>query len=137
MLSLTGGTFTADANTYVQATPLQTTPDLQTLTGQAALITDGTALPLSFSYPDTVTPLLGSTLDPGVLIDVVSDAQSGGANQLLSPIDGTFITLDALGNPRVDANDRRNVGAVQLTLAPHLSVAGTVHGRGSGLESTA
>ena len=48
-----------------------------------------------------------------------------GANALRNPIDNSCITLDILGNPRVDSNGTRNSGAVQLTLAPHLTVTGT------------
>ena len=42
-----------------------------------------------------------------------------------NPIDGDCIEFDPLGNPRVDGNGERDIGAVQLTLAPHLTVAGT------------
>ena len=38
------------------------------------------------------------------------------------------ITEDALGNPRVDGNNNRNSGAVQLSESPHLSVAGVGDG---------
>jgi len=58
-----------------------------------------------------------------VLIDVIPDAN--GANQLLSPIDGSPLTRDPLGTVRVDLNNTRNIGAIQLTLAPLVSV-GTV-----------
>ena len=39
--------------------------------------------------------------------------------------DGSEITLDVLGNDRVDGNGKRDIGAVQLNLAPHLAVAST------------
>ena len=54
--------------------------------------------------------------------------RADGANPLLNPIDGSCITEDALGNPRVDANGKRNSGAVQLTLAPFLTVTDTGDG---------
>ena len=59
---------------------------------------------------------------PGVLIDVIPDAAPGGGNALISPIDGSILTLDALGNPRVDGNGTRTIGAAQLTLAPMAAV---------------
>ncbi len=100
---------------------------LNALTGNV-LLTDPPGLPTAlpgFFYPTTVTPLLGAGGMPGVLIDAIADAEPGGVNVLLNPIDGLPITTDALGNPRVDGNDARNIGAVQLTLAPHLVVGGT------------
>jgi hypothetical protein len=45
---------------------------------------------------------------------------------LRNPIDNSCITEDALGNPRVDGNNSRNIGAVQVNEAPHLSVVGVV-----------
>ncbi|WP_439106211.1 fibronectin type III domain-containing protein [Congregibacter sp.] len=59
---------------------------------------------------------------PGVLIDIITDATPGGTNELMSPIDGSTLTVDALGNPRVDGNGTRTIGAVQLTLAPMAAV---------------
>lgn len=71
--------------------------------------------PAEFSWPANVTPLLS-----GVLSDAVTDAN--GANKLINPIDGSTISKDVFGNPRVDANGRRDIGAVQVTEAPHLAV---------------
>ena len=81
--------------------------------------------PNEFAWPGTVTPALGTTSTPGVLIDAIPDAGPGGVNELKSPIDNTPITVDAFGNPRVDANGARTIGAVQQNLAPNLGVLGT------------
>ena len=66
-------------------------------------------------WADYLTPLLGTQLKPGVLIDAVPDAVCpGGANALRSPLDNSCITEDVLGKPRWDAgNGTRNIGAVQ------------------------
>ena len=53
------------------------------------------------------------------------DANAGEANELVSPIDGSTITIDVFGNPRVDGNGTRTIGAVQLTLAPNVAVTST------------
>jgi hypothetical protein len=58
-------------------------------------------------------------VNPGVLLDVIDCA----TNPLLNPIDNSPITTDALGNPRCDGNGKRNIGAVQTVLSPHLTVA--------------
>ncbi len=118
-----GTGFTADEYTWIQPTLLQDADALKTATNQPGLLTDPPALPIKgffLTLGQWATPL-----DPGELIDRVPDAACGQGNQLLNPIDGSCITVDALGNPRVDANDKRNIGAVQLTLAPHLAVTGT------------
>ena len=129
-----GGTFTADAQTWVQPVAMQSAIALKALFGQPALLTDPPGLPTLtdpgfFDYPATVTPLIGS---PGALLDIITDSTctSGtDTNKLVSPIDASCITLDALGNPRWDAgNSRRNIGAVQLTLAPALTLVGTGSG---------
>jgi len=68
-----------------------------------------------------------------VLIDVIPDAN--GANQLLSPIDGSPLTRDPLGTVRVDLNNTRNIGAIQLTLAPLIAV-GTITASSAALQWT-
>ena len=57
---------------------------------------------------------------PGELIDVIP-----AGNPLINPIDGLPITLDVVGNPREDANGKRDIGALQLALAPFLGVSGS------------
>lgn len=118
-----GTGFTADEFTWIQPTLLQDADALKTATNQPSLLTDPPALRTNgffLTIAQWATPL-----DPGELIDRVPDAACGQGNQLLNPIDGSCITVDALGNPRVDANDKRNIGAVQLILAPHLAVTDT------------
>ena len=121
-----GAGFTADEYTWIQPTAPQDADALKIVTNQPNLLTDAPGLPIEgfFTLAEWATPL-----DPGELIDIVPDAvcddanpANDGANALRNPIDGSCITEDALGNPRVDANGRRNSGAVQLTLAPHLTV---------------
>ena len=118
------GVVTADALSWIQPVNGQDAAALRTLTGQPGLLTDAPGLSTAFftDYVDGVTPLLGSPGTPGVLIDAVPDAGSGGVNELKSPIDNQPITLDVFGNPRVDGSDNRSIGAVQQSFAPHLTV---------------
>jgi len=132
ILRTAGGTITADVNSWIQPTQIQPAADLKAITGQPLLLTDVPGLPTiadgaSFflTFPNALIPLLGTAGNPGVLIDVIADAGVGGANELISPIDGSTITVDALGNPRVDGNGTRTIGAVQLTLAPNTAVTAT------------
>ena len=122
----TGGSITADASTWIQPVNSQSAAALRTLTGQPALLTDPPGLPNelfgSNGFTAPITPLLGTAVMPGVLIDAIPDAN--GANELLSPIDGAVITRDIFGNPRVDGNGTRTIGAVQLTLAPNTLISG-------------
>lgn len=53
----------------------------------------------------------------GPLIDCIS------SSLLVNPENGLPIILDVLGNPRVDNNGRRNIGAIQTLLAPFLSAS--------------
>ncbi len=135
ILRTAGGTITADVSSWIQPTLIQPADDLKAITGQPLLLTDAPGLPtiadgalFFFPFPNALTPLLGTAGNPGVLIDVIADAGAGGANELISPIDGSTITADALGNPRVDGNGRRNIGGVQLQLAPYLNVVNTSDG---------
>ena len=114
--------FSADGATWIRPTAIQDADALKVVTGQPGLLTAQPAFrfPLPDSFAVWATPLV-----PGELIDRIENAACGQANQLLNPIDNSCITVDALGNPRVDANGKRNIGAVQLTLAPHLTVTGT------------
>ncbi len=130
-----GAGFTADAQSYVTPVPVQDAAALKAKFAQPGLLTDPPALP-TINDPEyygsaaaQVTPLLGTTLNPGVLLDVIPDATCTApfdANKLLNPIDQTCITKDALGNDRWDTgNSKRNIGAVQLSLAPHLTMVRT------------
>ena len=129
-----GGTLTADTQTWVLPVAQQNAAALQTIFGQPSLLTTPPGLPTVsdpgfFDYPATVTPMIGS---PGALLDIIDNATctSGtDANKLINPIDSSCITMDALGNSRWDTgNNRRNIGAVQLTLAPHLTFVGVGSG---------
>jgi len=129
----TSGGFSADADTWIQPVAGQDAAALSTLTGQPGLLTDPPGLATSNFFagalPAYVAPLLGTTSDPGQLIDKIPGAACGGPNQLSNPIDGSCITTDVFGNSRWDlGNEARNIGAVQLTLAPHLAVSGTGDG---------
>ena len=110
--------FTADIYTYIQPSNPQDADALKAITSQPALLT-GTAFnsPVTpFGYEDfeveMVTPAVA-----GQLIDAIP-----AGNPLLNPIDGSTITLDVVGNPREDANSERDIGAIQLGLAPFISV---------------
>jgi hypothetical protein len=130
ILRTADGTITADGRSWIQPTQIQPEAALKAITGPSLLtevpglptIADGALFFLTF--PNALIPLLGTAGNPGVLIDAIADANPGEANELKSPINGSTITVDALGNPRVDGNGKRNIGGVQLTLAPHLGVIG-------------
>ena len=126
--------FSADVYTWIQPTALQDADALKAVTFQPDLLTEPPGLltfpAFSFNQATRATPLV-----PGELIDIVTDAvcddnnqANDGANPLRNPIDGSCITEDALGNPRVDGNNNRNSGAVQLSESPHLSVVGVGDG---------
>ena len=115
-----GTGFSADLDTWMQPTTQQDAEALEDATGQPDLLTGSPALrteTIFFSAAVWATPLV-----PGVLIDVIDDTDDG---CVLNPIDNNCIEFDPLGNPREDGNGERDIGAVQLTLAPHLTVAGT------------
>lgn len=116
--------YQSDAYTWVQPTDQQPAAVLSALLPNARVQMTGLPAPDILYYGtelDAITPYVGPTAQ---LIDVVPDSQAGGINQLVNPIDGSPIVLDVLGNPRWDSNNYRNIGAVQLQLAPHLMVSG-------------
>jgi len=122
----TSSKYSSDALTWVQETANQSNAALQVIlpnvmTSYPALMPD--AIQTDF-WTDVVTPLLGTVGEPGVLIDVIDC----GANPLQNPIDNSSITTDVFGNARCDSNGKRNIGAVQLTLAPYLSLGGSGNG---------
>ncbi|SET71037.1 outer membrane beta-barrel protein [Thalassotalea agarivorans] len=135
MRAYDASTITADANTFIQPVPLQDATALETLTSQPSLLTGSPSMPvlanevelLQTYPPSVVTPIISQSSTPGILIDAIDNAGSGQINELLDH-EGNPITTDALGNPRVDSNDRRNIGAVQTTLSPHLIVSGIDNG---------
>ncbi len=128
------GRVTADTATWIQPVDGQDAAALRTVTGQPALLTSAPGLPTPgflARYAPSVTPLLGTAGTPGVLLDVIADAGTGGANELKSPIDGSPITTDVFGHPRVDGSGRRTIGAVQQSLTPHLTVDSSGDGAAS------
>ncbi|NBP82219.1 PEP-CTERM sorting domain-containing protein [bacterium] len=68
------------------------------------------------SLPQGAVPLTTSPL-----VDAVSDAGSGGANELLNPIDGQPLLFDVYGSPRTNGLGFRNTGAVQAAPVPEPS----------------
>ena len=120
--------FSADENTWIQPTGTsdsepggQDAATLKLLTNQPNLLTDAPGLP---TFPPFLSGQVqrATPLVPGELLDRIANAACTEANELINPIDQTCITQDALGNDRVDGNGSRNIGAVQLNEAPHLSV---------------
>jgi hypothetical protein len=123
-----GGAFTADQFSWVSLVDDQSAPDLRALFQNPNLLTEDPGLSRGFlPYPQSITPLVEVDAMPGVLIDVID----GGLF-----FDGTEITFDVLGNDRVDGNGKRDIGAVQLNLAPHLAVASTGEEEVVGLDWT-
>jgi len=110
--------FTADEYTYIEPSNGTTAFRLKEFTGQQNLITQGTA----FNPKVTNTIVDIDIVQPnisGVLIDRITYPVG-------NPITNTAITNDAIGNERFDANGFRDIGAVQLSLAPYLTLKGTV-----------
>lgn len=113
------GSLVALDSVWQQSTPSQSAADLQSLFGNASLLTSGIPLILedfgggaSAYYP---LPSGAYPNPDGPLIDQISDAN--GANQLINPIDGSPILLDVFGNPRT-RNGLRTIGAVQPASVP-------------------
>lgn len=113
--------FSADIYTFIQATTAQDASALQTITNQANLITNVPAFnsPI-FSSLDTQDIQLLNPSFPGELIDIIPSTET-----LLHPITNSPITVDVIGNDRFDANGFRDIGAIQLALAPLLIVTDT------------
>jgi hypothetical protein len=112
------GSLVALDSVWLQTTSNQAAADLQSLFGNASLLTSGIPLTLEDSggvsayYPWPA----GAYPNPdGPLIDQISDAN--GANQLINPIDGSPILLDVFGQPRT-RNGLRTIGAVQPASVP-------------------
>jgi hypothetical protein len=122
------GVFQADHFTYVHTTAGQNTATLRTLTNQPALVTTGAALrdDIAIGSIDNAflhaVPIRGTADAPGVLIDAIPNALCGQANQLLHPLTGECIDTDVAGRARVDGNNFRDIGAIQLQAAPHLAL---------------
>ena len=114
-----GGDITSDNYSYFATVPQQDSAAIKTLVGNPNILTsdptDGSTYPTSTSLTTDVYLLLpngGYPLNPGILVNVVPDANT--VNALINPIDGSVITTDVFGNPRT-AYGRRDIGAVQST----------------------
>ena len=114
-----GGDITSDDYSYFATVPAQDSAAIKTLVGNPNILTsdptDGSTYPTSTSLTTDVYLLLpngGYPLNPGILVNVVPDANT--VNALINPIDGSVITTDVFGNPRT-AYGRRDIGAVQST----------------------
>jgi len=113
------GSLVALDSVWLQTTPNQSAADLQSLFGNASLLTSGIPLILE-DFGGGVTAYLplpnGAYPNPtGPLIDQISDAD--GANQLINPIDDNAILLDVFGQPRT-RNGLRTIGAAQPASVP-------------------
>jgi hypothetical protein len=124
--------FSADANTWIQPTGINTpatggqdAATLQAVTDQPLLLTDPPGLR---TFPDVVLGPVARAEPLDQLLDRIENSACGQDNELINPIDDSCITEDALGDPRVDGNNSRNIGAVQLNEAPHLSVLAVGNG---------
>jgi hypothetical protein len=117
------GTYTASECTYMTATTNQSQAQLINITNQPNLLVNP---PQPMGLLREIYPAYGNDaqyqypLLDGPLIDCIANADT--VNQLINPQDSSIITVDVFGNPRVDNNGRRNIGAIQNMLAPFLSV---------------
>lgn len=116
------GQFSSDVLTWVQPRQRQNAAAISVILPLALTSAPGLRDTPSFDnneYFWDITPVV-----PGLLIESVAGAGIGGARQLISPIDGLPVVNDALGQPRVYANNTRNIGAVQNADAPVLRADG-------------
>lgn len=143
--------FSNDDVTWIQPTSKQDASALQALDPGNTLLTAPpgiTSSETTGSLVDAVSPIVEESGTPGVLLEIIADANCGQANELLNPVDGSCITVDAFGNPRVDVvqpdtgapyppgTGFRDAGAVQVghffsdlvNYSTHLDLAGTGDG---------
>lgn len=113
-----GDGFTADLYTWIQPTTSQDATALKTITSQPNLLTGADAFntPITSSSTNFDIELITPNVS-GDLIDRISTTLTNPITTPPSPI-----TKDVFGNDREDANDKRDIGAVQLGLAPLLSL---------------
>lgn len=112
--------FTANENTWIEPTSEQDAASLKAITGQPNLITVNSTSALNSPVVSSISDIV--LLQPnisGELIDVIT-------SDLINPITGVPITLDVIGNERFDTNGFRDIGAIQLSLAPFLILEGSV-----------
>ncbi|MGA0038375.1 MAG: PEP-CTERM sorting domain-containing protein [Pirellulales bacterium] len=123
-IELTGGDLTADAFSFIMATASQDQAALQALFNNASLITSGDTFAISeitgVDFFESL-PLGAVPLSTSPLVDAVSDAGVGGANELINPINGQPLLFDVYGSPRTNGLGFRNIGAVQAAPVPEPS----------------
>ena len=111
------GDLRADQFSFIGATDAQDANAVKTLFDNTAILTTGDTVPLLGSATVQVFDKLPAGAAPsagGVLVGVIPDAGSGGANELINPIDGQPILVDVYGDPRTDPAGFRDIGAVNL-----------------------
>ena len=112
LLTLEGSNITADGATWIEPSVSQDAAALKTITSQPNLLTN-----LNGFEPQVNTSIVFLDAEfvkpafPGELIDVVNTT-------LTNPITNQPITLDPIGNDRFDGNGFRDIGAIQLSVAP-------------------
>lgn len=117
LLGGSGSGFSADNNTWIQPTITQNETTLEAITSQPALLTGSDAF--SFDVVSNNALFDADFLTPNIAGELIDEVSS----TLLNPVTGIAITEDPLGNPRKDANGLRDIGAIQLSLAPFVSVS--------------
>lgn len=120
-VELQGGTLTTDGLSYIAATASQDQAALEALFGSTGFLTSGE----TFSIIDSGgtdffenLPVGAVPLATSPLVDAIPNAGTGGANELLNPIDGTPLLFDVYGNARTNGLGFRNIGAVQAVPEP-------------------
>lgn len=117
LLGGSGSGFSADTTTWIQPTVTQDETTLETITSQPTLLTGPDAF--AFDVVSSNALFDADFLTPNIAGELIDEVSS----TLLNPVTGVAITEDPLGNPREDANGLRDIGALQLSLAPFLSVS--------------
>ncbi|MFM8172661.1 MAG: hypothetical protein ACKN81_03880, partial [Pirellulaceae bacterium] len=117
-LELTGGNLISDNYSFIGATYTQSASNLHLLFDNASFLTSG----LTYDLDDVGGVMLLKSLPLGatpwhnsVLVNVVPDAGTGGANELINPINNQPILFDVFGNARTSSGFR-TLGAVQSTV---------------------
>lgn len=115
---LTGGNLISDSYSFIGATSTQSALNLHLLFDNASFLTSG----LTYDLDDVdgikllkSLPLGATPWHNSVLVNVVPDAGTGGANELINPINSQPILFDVFGNARTSSGFR-TLGAVQSTV---------------------
>jgi hypothetical protein len=117
-LELTGGNLISDSYSFIGATTAQSSADLHLLFNNSSFLSSG----LTYSFDDfggtdylKSLPVGATPWHNSVLVNVVPNAGSGGANELLNPINSQPILYDVFGHARTSGGFR-TLGAVQSTV---------------------